>query len=207
MSTKKKRKTDDIKAKRRKKNTRFFFLFLIVAVFIGSFVFLFFTLSDFVDFSPSGKSSSAKKKEKMKVVLYFSDANERFLVAEKRLIPKSSDTAEQAEELIKALIDGPRTDLVRTLPEGTKLKGVRMENATARVDFDGSLIEQHPGGSTSEVATIYSLVNSLTANFPDIKSVKITVDGKDIETLKGHIDTRQPIFPDKEMIAQGTAPQ
>jgi hypothetical protein len=41
-----------------------------------------------------------------------------------------------------------------------------------------------------------SLIQSLTMNIPDIKRVTILIDGKEVETLAGHIDLSQPITPD-----------
>ena len=40
---------------------------------------------------------------------------------------------------------------------------------------------------------IGSLVNTLT-EFPEITKVQITVNGKEIETISGHLDTSAP-FP------------
>jgi len=200
MTSKKKRKTEDIRAKRRKKKTRFFFLAIIVLAGIGFLAVLFFTLSDYIDLIP-GKAGAPKKKERRQVVLYFSDANERFLVTEKRLIPKGAGPEAQAEEVIKALIEGPKTDLVGTLPEETRLESVSIENGTASVRFDGSLVEQHPGGSASEAATVFSLTNSLVSNIPEIKRVRILVEGE-AETLKGHIDIRTPFAFNREIVAR-----
>ncbi len=198
MATKKKKRAADLKAKKRKKGTRFLLLSLFAVVGIGFLIVLFLSLSDYIG-SPD-KSASAKKRERQTVQLYFSDANERFLVPEKRLIPKPSGPEMQASEIVRALIEGPKTDLVRTLPEQTKLLGVKIEKGTALVDFDQELIEQHPGGSASEMATIYSLANSLTMNIPEIKSVRILINGKSRPTLKGHMDTERAFTVNKEMI-------
>ncbi len=51
------------------------------------------------------------------------------------------------------------------------------------------------------MATIYSLTNSLITNLPEIKRVKILVDGAEILSIKGHIDTRRPFVFNKEFVA------
>ena len=66
--------------------------------------------------SRDGQRAGSAKREKWLVTLYFSDANERFLAPEKRQIPKEKDTAGQARELVKALLDGSKTKLVNTFP-------------------------------------------------------------------------------------------
>jgi spore germination protein GerM len=141
----------------------------------------------------------------MDVVLFFSDANERFLVQEKRLIPKGKNTVAQAEEIVRALVEGPKLGNIRTIPAGARLQGIRIADGTAVLNFDNPFIEQHPGGTASEMATVYSLANSLSQNLPDVKQIRIQVGGKDVTTIKGHIDLREPITPNKDFVKQAQA--
>jgi len=136
------------------------------------------------------------------VTLFFSDAKERFLIPEKRFIPKENGLEEQAGEMVKALVAGSKTGLVNTFPEGTELRGAKMEQGdTLLVDFGDSLVRNHPGGSTAEMATVYSLTNTLTINNPAIKKVKILVEGKERESLKGHVGLKNPFTLNRELIA------
>jgi hypothetical protein len=204
MTSKKKRRSGEVKARKKKKSVRLILLSLVIAVVIGFLAFLGISLYDFI-LPPTGKGIPAVKKEKLQAVLYFSDANERFLVPEKRFIPRERTVNAQAEELVKALIEGPgeglKTGLTRTFPEGTLLKSVRVEkDGLAWVDFDKTLVDRHPGGSSSEVATVYSLTNTLVQNLSAIKKVQIMVDGKVHETLNGHVDTRYPFTFNKELV-------
>jgi len=75
------------------------------------------------------------------------------------------------------------------------------KNGVARVNFSANLTKMHPGGSTAEMMTIYSLTNTLTENVPDIKAVKILVEGKDLPSIKGHISTINPFLPDPDLYA------
>jgi len=63
----------------------------------------------------------------------------------------------------------------------------------AKVNFDPVLSKEHPGGSSAEMMTVYSVVNSLTINFPTIKRVQFLVEGRQIETIAGHLSLKQPI--------------
>ncbi len=189
-----------MKARKRKRGFRFFLLSFFVVLGIASLALLFFTLSDFIGSPDSSNSVPAKKKARQTVELYFSDANERFLVPEKRIIPKPPKPESRAEEIVKALIDGPKTDLTRTLPEGARLLNVRINQGTAYIDFDPNLIDLHPGGSAGEIASIYSLANSLTANVSEIKRVRILIEGKSRPTLKGHMDIDQAFSFNKDLV-------
>jgi hypothetical protein len=51
---------------------------------------------------------------------------------------------------------------------------------------------------------VYSIVDSLTSNFPLVKSVQILVDDKPSLTLAGHIDLTRPLPPDLSLLAGST---
>jgi len=203
MASKRQRRTEEFKTRKKKKTFRLFFILASVLIGGGFLAFLFWALSDSI-FPPDADQAAAKR-EKKEVVLYFSDSNERFLVPEKRLVPKGKNTAAQAEEVVKALIEGPKMGQVRTIPAATKLQGIRIADGTAYLNFDNPFIEQHPGGTASEVATVYSLANTLTQNVTEIKRVRFQVGGKDVTTIKGHIDLREPISPNKDLVKQTAA--
>jgi spore germination protein GerM len=203
MASKRQRRTDEFKTRKKKKTFRLFFILGAVLIGGGFLAFMFWALSDTI-FPPDAEEAAAKR-ERKEVVLYFSDANERFLVPEKRLIPKGKNAEAQAEEIVKALIEGPKLGQIRTIPAGAKLQGLRIADGTATLNFDNPFIEQHPGGTASEVATVYSLANTLTQNLTEIKKVRFQVGGKDVTTIKGHVDLREPIFPNKDLVKQAAA--
>jgi len=203
MASKRQRRTDEFKTRKKKKTFRLFFILGAVLIGGGFLAFMFWALSDTI-FPPDAEEAAAKR-ERKEVVLYFSDANERFLVPEKRLIPKGKNVEAQAEEIVKALIEGPKLGQIRTIPAGAKLQGLRIADGTATLNFDNPFIEQHPGGTASEVATVYSLANTLTQNLTEIKKVRFQVGGKDVTTIKGHVDLREPIFPNKDLVKQTAA--
>jgi spore germination protein GerM len=62
----------------------------------------------------------------------------------------------------------------------------------AFVDLSQELISNHPGGTCAEELTVYSLANTLVANFPAVKGVQILVEGREIQSLAGHLDLSKP---------------
>lgn len=145
------------------------------------------------------KPIPAPKADLKTVDLYFSTDEGPYLVSEKRKIKKGSLEAEAAGAL-RALIEGPREGLVSAIPPGTRLIGLRVKDSTAFADFSPEIVKNHPGGSAGEIETIYSIVNTLTLNFPAIEKVQILVDGKKEETLAGHIDINFPLGPDRRIL-------
>jgi hypothetical protein len=67
------------------------------------------------------------------------------------------------------------------------------EQGVAFVDFSRELVAAHPGGSLNELLTVYSVVDALTANLPAVRAVQLLVDGREVDTLAGHVDLRRPL--------------
>ena len=124
--------------------------------------------------------------------LYFSDAGGLKLVGEVRALP---DTTNVPAALVQALIDGPTAPNQPTLPTGTRLLGVAVEKGIAAVDLSQEFVDNHPGGSSAERVSVYSIVNTLT-ELPEIDQVTILVNGNSIETIGGHLDVSGPLARD-----------
>lgn len=144
-----------------------------------------------------GQDTSATEEilPQREVLLYFASQDGFSLVAEAREVPETGEE-QLVMEIIQALGVGPQVKLGPILPPGTRLLGYSQQDGVATLDFSKELVTAHPGGSMSELLTVYGLVNTLAVNFPHIRKVRILVEEKPVETLKGHVDLRQPIAAD-----------
>jgi spore germination protein GerM len=143
----------------------------------------------------NGTVADGKTADKSKSVvhLYFTDKKNSFLSAEQRTLLNTGEAAEFGKTIIEALIQGPREGLMRTIPPETTLHSLYVaQDGTAYVDITATIKDAHPGGVRSEQMTIFSIVNSLILNIPEIDAVKILIDGSEAMTLAGHIDLRFP---------------
>jgi len=135
------------------------------------------------------------------VILYFSLPGEEYLFPEEREIIASSDPTSEARTILEELIKGPNSSsLSPTIPPGTKVRAVYIKDGCIYVDFSSALAEDHPGGSTGELITVYSIVDTLLTNFPSQSKVQILIQGKPRETLSGHIDIRKPLSKNTDII-------
>lgn len=133
--------------------------------------------------------------------LYFSDHTQSFLSAETRVIVHTDPVVDFAKQIIAALIRGPQSGLIQTLPANCRLRTFfLMPDGIAFADFDGNLPSLHPGGCQAEILTVYSITNSLVLNVPEIDAVKILIDGEPAPTLAGHVDIRHPLKADMLLI-------
>jgi spore germination protein GerM len=183
--------------KSRKKGGIGKFLVFLIIVGVGLFLAYHFRqeIMDFLTLlSVKKPEKKIAVKEKKVVTLFFSEEEGEYLVGEKREIPKRERVEEEARETVVELIKGPKGNLIPALPPQTKLLTLEMDqNGVAKVNFDQTLSKEHPGGSSAEMLTLYSIVNSLTLNFPQIKRVQILIDGKVVESIAGHISLKQPV--------------
>ena len=138
---------------------------------------------------------------KREVTLYFSDQEAEYLIGEKREIKRREEVEDEAQELIRELIKGPRGHLLPTVPSGTKLISLQLdEKGVARANFSKALSKDHPGGSSAEMMTVYSIVNTLVLNVPGIKRVQFLMEGKEIESITGHLSLDQPVGSKPDLI-------
>ena len=82
------------------------------------------------------------------------------------------------------------------MPASARVLGIELENDLVQVNFSRQLVDLHPGGSLSELLTVYGLANSLAENFSYLRQLQILIDGQPQATLKGHVRIDQPVYAD-----------
>jgi Sporulation and spore germination len=147
---------------------------------------------------PMGASPSAAPKpeaaRRIKANLSYVSADGLRLTASERDVLYAEGTSEQARRIVEALLEPAPEGLASAIPPGTALRGLFVgSRGDAYVDFSGSLRTNHPGGSSSEILTVYAIVSALTVNLPAITSVQILIEGHEVDTLAGHVDLRRPL--------------
>ncbi|MDA8097006.1 MAG: GerMN domain-containing protein [Clostridia bacterium] len=133
----------------------------------------------------------------LQVDLYFSD-RDGYLRVEKRELPDNDRVLlAVVEELVKGPAEG--SELTHTIPEGTIVHSVKLDGNTAIVDFSEEIQLNHWGGSLGESITLFSIVNTLS-QFKQVEQVEITIEGKKVVTLAGHLDLTQPLTPNQNLV-------
>jgi spore germination protein GerM len=128
------------------------------------------------------------------------------LVGVEQEVPLGEGVLEQAKRIIEAQLQPPAPPLVSAIPEGVKLRALFVASrGEVYVDLSRDLISAHPGGSLNEILTAYTIVNALTVNLPSVTGVQILVEGREVDTLNGHVDLRRPMVRDLRWV-QDAAP-
>lgn len=149
---------------------------------------------------PAGTEPAAGPR--IKATLFFGAEDGHRLVGVQQDVPLAEGTVAQARALVSALLSTPPAPpLIRTIPEGTALRGVYVsDQQEVFVDLDATVRIKHSGGSMQELLTVYSLVNTLLVNLPTASAVQILIEGREADTLAGHVDLRRPLRKNEALI-------
>jgi spore germination protein GerM len=131
------------------------------------------------------------------ITLYFPSDDDGLLISETRQIAWASNDTDRIRQVVLALIDGSLKGLRRPVPATTELRAAFLtSDGTAYVDFSNYAAAQLAPGIQSETLSVFSLVNSLAANIPAVRKVKILVQGQEVGTPSGHVDLSEDFAPD-----------
>jgi spore germination protein GerM len=141
---------------------------------------------------------------KITATLFYVSEDGMSLVQAQREVPFGATPAEQARAIVEAQL-APVAPQISAIPAGVTLREVFItERGDAFVDLSADVSSKHPGGSLNEIFTVYSIVNALTVNLPAVTRVQILVDGKEVDTLAGHVDLRHPLAKSLEWVVHDT---
>ncbi len=112
--------------------------------------------------------------EKSQLNLFFTDETGQYLVGENREVVHSINTSLE-RLIVEELLKGPQAaGHYRTLPEGTKLLNVSLNENICYINFDSAFLNNTL--DVNEYIPIYSIVNSLS-EISTVSKVQITING------------------------------
>ncbi len=126
------------------------------------------------------------------------------LFAERHELPVVAEPAERVTRLVSMLLAGPRAEnLSAPLPAEIEVRKVYwIDGRTAYLDLESPEGAPPPAsGSTREMLTVYSLVNTVLLNVPEIESLVLLWNGRQLRTFAGHVDTMRPLSARPDLIA------
>lgn len=136
----------------------------------------------------------AGPERKITATLYYISEDGLSMPGVQREVPFADSIADQARRIVETQLAGAPAPYASPVPAGTSLRALFIgQRGEAFVDLAGDVRTKHPGGALFELFTIYSIVDALTVNLPAITRVQILIDGKEVDTLAGHVDLRHPL--------------
>jgi hypothetical protein len=145
---------------------------------------------------------AGEAERRINVKLFFEAPDRGGLALEERSVAFEADISRQVRIVVEELVRGSQQGLLPTLNPATRVLDVFVTaRGVAYVDLSAEVLETLAGGSDAERTTVYSVVNSVTTNFPAIKRVQIVVDDRMKATLGGHMDLTRPLPPDMTLLS------
>ncbi|HUP50082.1 MAG TPA: GerMN domain-containing protein [Thermoanaerobaculia bacterium] len=139
-----------------------------------------------------------ENKVAMRSVQLFYEGPEMLLASERREIALPENPAAALPLIIRELLKGSANDAVpRLFPEDAELRAAYLlPEGTAVIDLGGpTLVEGWSTGTHQELMALHSIVQTVVANFPEARRVRVMVNGTPGETLGGHIWLGRPLVP------------
>jgi spore germination protein GerM len=140
--------------------------------------------------------------EQVEATLFYVSNDGMGLVEFQRQLDRRTGLQEQARVIIEAQLAEPPAPLLSPIPVGTRLRAFYVtERGDAFVDLSEEVTLGHTGGSLEELFTVYAIVNTVTTNFAAISAVQILVNGREVDTLAGHVDLQRPLEQNLQWVA------
>ena len=155
--------------------------------------------------APAAASTAPVETPHIAATLFYAAPEGDALVPIRREVPLAEGLVAQGRQLLIAQFAPPPSPYLSAIPAGTTLRAFYVtDKGDAFVDLSG-ITAAHPGGSLTELLTVHAIVNAVTANLPAVKRVQILVDGKEVDTIAGHVDLRRPLARDTSLVREAEA--
>jgi spore germination protein GerM len=142
----------------------------------------------------------ASQSDQVQRILFYPAGDDQLLTGVKVSLVSSGNPQQDMTDVIRRLLLGPPGEgQTQPFPERCGVRSTFMLGSEAVVDLTGPV--RTGAGSDTETARVYGIVQSLHANFPEVRSVRILVDGQEVESLLGHVDLRHSLVPEARLLA------
>ncbi len=148
---------------------------------------------------------NVENKVEVRPVTLFYEGPEMLLVRETRNVALPENPAGALSVVARELLKGSsNAGVPHIFPRDTVvLAAFLLPDGTAFVDLGGNTLSQGWGtGSHEELMAVYSVVQTVTTNFPEAKRVRILVNDAPAETLAGHVNLSRSLAPMPVFVAR-----
>jgi hypothetical protein len=111
------------------------------------------------------------------------------LVKEDRTVSAGSLPVRMVESVLQEYFAGFKNDMKNTLVRGV----FRDRNRTFYIDLSDEFRRNFSGDARSEYYLLKSLYQTIVANIPEVRDVKIIIEGREVESLGGHMIIMNPL--------------
>jgi spore germination protein GerM len=142
-----------------------------------------------------GGDRGAGEEEVLAATLFFGAEDASGLVSEARDVPVGEGAEDEAVRRVFAeWARGPRERGVALLPRDAALRRVfRDGEGTLVLDVNRAFLRGTSRGSAGELLTVRALMETMSASFPELRSIQILVEGQVVTNISGHVAIDAPL--------------
>ncbi|HTP05922.1 MAG TPA: GerMN domain-containing protein [Nitrospirota bacterium] len=138
--------------------------------------------------------------EPLTVVLYF--PLDGMLASGSAAVKRQPDAQSQAREILTVMLGDQRAGQAALLKD-VKLRELYLDaSGTAYVDLATVQQKEIRASARDELTALYAVVNTLLQNIEEIKRVRVLLDGREAQTLAGHIDLSRVFSKRMDLVKQ-----
>ncbi len=116
------------------------------------------------------------------------------LQIEERRLPRRTGQIAIAEAAVEEFLKGPAGLSASTMPKDVKLIGLyKGADRILYVNLSDEFRRNFHGDVMTEFLLLKGLYESLISNVEDIQDIKVLIEGKEVETLGGHLYLMYPV--------------
>jgi spore germination protein GerM len=171
-------------------------LFLFVGGVVGGYLY-------FSKVIPQEKTASeetannTKSEDLLSLRIYYPVGDQ--LQMEERRPPKRTGSTAIAEAAVDEYLKGSAVATIAYLPRGARLLGLyKGTDGMLYIDLSDEFRRNFQGDVFAEFLLLKGLYESIISNVQDIQDIKILIEGKETETLGGHLFL---LYPLKDMVS------
>jgi hypothetical protein len=156
---------------------------------------------------PLTSNLNVENKVALRTIRLYFESPQMLLTAETRDVQLPENPAGALPAVMRELAKGSANlGVPHVLPADTVVRGAYLlPDGTAFVDLGGATLTQGWGtGSHEELMAVYSIVQTVVANFPQARRVRLLINGEPAETLAGHVALDRSLGPRLALVEAGS---
>lgn len=126
------------------------------------------------------------------------------LFIEERRVKREASTVAMAGSIIEEFFKGPSTREGALIPQGVRLLNLyKGKDGILYIDLSDEVRRNFQGDAYGELLLLKGLYESIISNLAGIEDLKVLVEGKEIESLGGHISILYPLKNTVTAVTEG----
>jgi spore germination protein GerM len=176
-------------------------IILLIFLFIGGVAggYIYFSQVVSKEKAVPDETKSGTKSEDLLLLRIYYPVGDQLQMEERRPAKRMGSTA-TAEATVDEYLKGSAVATIPYMPKGARLLGAyKGTDGILYIDLSDEFRRNFQGDVFAEFLLLKGLYESLVSNIQDIQNVKVLIEGKEIETLGGHLFL---LYPLKDMVTR-----